>query len=120
VELARAGAGRTDGGGAERDRAGAEREDVLATGTEAVDPVLAVAVRDDDVAVGRLHCVGRSVERRAWRTDLVPGAERHQHLAGRRMLGDDVVAGIGVEKLVVLVHPEAVRRTGEVAPGADL
>ena len=52
--------------------------------------------------------------------DLAPGAKGQQHLAGWRVLGDDVAAGIGVEKLVVLVDPQTVRGHGEVAPGADL
>src|SRR3954464_4602187 len=93
---------------------------MLATGAEAVDPVLAVAVGHDDVAVRRLHRVGRPIERRSRRADLSPGAKGHQHLASWRMLRDDVAAGIGVEKLVVLVDPHTVRRRGEVAPIPDL
>src|SRR5262249_8490210 len=40
----------------------AEGEEVLAPGREAMDPVLAVAIRDEDVTVGRLDGVGRHVE----------------------------------------------------------
>src|SRR5262245_24018117 len=70
----------------------AEGEEVLAPGREAVDPVLAVPVRDEDIAVGRLDRVGRHVERLALGTRLALGADRQQHLAGRCVFGNGVEA----------------------------
>ena len=85
-------------------------QDQLALRRKAVHPVLSVAVRDEDVAVRRLNRAGRHVERRAWRTRLARRSQRQQHLAGRRMPGDGVQAGVGDEHLVLIVHPDRVRR----------
>ena len=89
-------------------------------GREAVDPVLTIPVRDEDVAVGRLDRVGRHVERLAVGALLTPGADRQQHLAGRRVFGDGVEAGVGQVNLASRVDPDAMRRGGQVAPAADL
>src|SRR5207248_2834249 len=100
--------------------AATEREDVLATGGEAVDPILAVAVGDEDVAVRRLHGAGRPVARLARRAGLAFGADGQQHLARWRVLGDGLKAGVGEEDLVVLIGPQPVWRRSEIAPVADL
>src|SRR5439155_7847931 len=126
VELARVGAGSAGHGpevepiGNEDGIAAAEGEEMLAPGREAVDPVLAVPIGDEDVAVGRLDRVGRHVEGLAVGTGMPLGPERQQQLAGGRMFGDGVEAGVGQVNLAGLVDPDAMRRGGQVPPTADL
>ena len=97
-----------------------ESEEVLALCREAVNPVLTIPIRDEDVAVGRFNRVGRHVKRLAIGALLTLGANRKQHLAGRRVFGDGVEAGIGQINLASRVDPDAMRRGGQVAPAADL
>ena len=81
VELARVGT-RSAGHGAEVEPLGnkhgvtaAEGEEMLASSREAADPVLAVPIGDEDVAVGRLNRVGRHVEGLAVGPGMPLGAE---------------------------------------------
>src|SRR5579859_299991 len=85
-------------------------QDQLTVRRKAVHPVLSVAVRDEDVAVRRLNCAGGHVERRARRPRLARRPQHPQHLTRWRMPGDGVQAGVGNEHLVLIVHPDRVRR----------
>jgi hypothetical protein len=98
----------------------AEGEEVLAPGREAVDPVLAIPVRDEDIAVRRLDRMGRHVERLAVGARLALGADRQQHLAGRRVFGDGVEAGVSQVNLAGRVDPDPMGRGSQVAPAANL
>src|SRR5581483_3543213 len=83
---------------------------------EAVNPVLTVAVRYQQIAVRGLFRPRWHVEGGARLARLALRAERHQHFAGRRMLRDRVEAGVADEDLVVAVDPDPVRRREDVAP----
>src|SRR5262249_13410880 len=74
--------------------------DQLALWRKAVNPVLSVAIRDEDVAVRGLDRAGGHVERLARGTRLAWRPERQQHFTGWRVTGDRVQAGIRDEDLV--------------------
>src|ERR1051326_4425877 len=85
-------------------------KDEFALCRKAVDPVLPVAVGDENVAVRGLKRGGRHVEwlaRPAW---LTWRPKCQQDLAGRCVPGDGMQAGVGDEPLVPLVDPDCVRR----------
>ena len=121
VELAGAGAGLAPG------------LDELASGGEAVDAAVAIAVTDVDFAVGCNGDVGGVVERAGGLLEgavvgvghagvggLVTGAEGHQQFTLEAELLHGVADIVGEEHVVVGVDVDAVR-TGElaIAPGAD-
>src|SRR5205823_5738989 len=85
-------------------------QEQLAVRRKAVHPVLSVAVRDEDVTVRRLNRASRHVERRAWRPRLARRSQHQQYLARWRMPGDGVAARVSDENLVLIVHPDRVRR----------
>ena len=126
VELAQVGAGSARHGPAveplgNEDRVtAAEGEEVLAPSREAVDAVLPVAVGDEDVAVGRLDRVGRHVEGLAVGPRMPLGPKREEQLAGRRVFGDGVEAGIRQVNLASGVDPDPMRLGGQVPPTANL
>ena len=95
----------------------------LAAGAELVDAMPAVAVRDEQAAVGRYrqsggHVEGHPLERRRGRELL---AERPQRLPARRVLGGDVEVAVDQPDVVVGRDVDAVRVGGEgsLPPRAD-
>ena len=98
--------------------------DVFSIGAIAVNMVVAVAVRDDDVAIGGDGDVGGAVEGSAFfRTRLAGGAQGQEQISCRAELVDGVIGSVGDEDIILFVYKNAMgaaRGEYAVAPGGEM